>query len=137
GSMVPSPNLGQNYDRNYLQGVAAVSSKNVWAVGFYMSSNGGWRQPLIEHWNGTAWSIVPIPNPSSDSRLYGVAAVSSNDIWAVGYYWDDDHISIHTLVEHWDGTAWSIVPSPNPVSGDYSQLHGVAASGTDVWAVGF
>src|SRR5207248_4313678 len=50
-------------------------------------------------------------------------------IWAVG-----DLVS-QTLVLHWDGSSWSIVPSPSPGSSNY--LRGVAAvSSNDVWAVG-
>src|SRR5204862_547524 len=63
---------------------------------------------------------------SRSSYLSGVAAVSANDIWAVG----------GSLIEHWDGSNWSVVPSPSPSAG-YSNLYGVAAvSANDVWAVG-
>ena len=40
---------------------------------------------------------------------------------------------------HWDGTSWSLIPSPDPGGGDAgaSQLFAVSAvSPTDVWAVG-
>src|SRR5437764_621866 len=54
------------------------------------------------------WSVVSSPNVGTSSNvLNGVAVVSANDVWAVGYY------SGGTLIEHWDGTSWSVVPSPN------------------------
>src|SRR5207247_2279435 len=60
----------------------------------------------------------------------GVAAVSANDVWAVGYG------APGTLTERWNGTAWSVVPSRN-VGTNTNQLNGVAAvSANDVWAVG-
>ena len=61
------------------------------------------HQTLVEHWNGSAWSVVPSPNVggSYDNALYGVAAVSANDVWAVGH--DGDPITGQTLVEHWNG----------------------------------
>jgi hypothetical protein len=40
-------------------------------------------------------------------ELQGVAVVSGTDAWAVGYQGDD------TLIERWNGTAWSAQPSPN------------------------
>jgi len=46
--------------------------------------------------------------------------------------------STKTLIEHWNGTKWAQLPSPNPpkVSGDIS-LFGVAGtSASNVWAVG-
>jgi plastocyanin len=65
-----------------------------------------------------------------NSVLAGVAAISANDVWAVGY------TSTRTLVEHWDGVQWSIVGSPNVGSG----VNGLNAieivSPNDMWAVG-
>ena len=133
--IVPSPNVVIQF--NALEGVAAVSSNDVWAVGSYRS--GGITRTLIEHWDGNTWSIVPSPNVDAlDSALAGVAAVSSNDVWAVGSYADDvgGGYQTYTLIEHWDGNTWSIVPSPSP-STQYNGLSGVAAvSSSDVWAVG-
>jgi hypothetical protein len=43
-------------------------------------------------------------------------------------------------IEHWDGTSWSIVSSPNPTKspGLDSSLRAIAAiSASDIWAVGF
>jgi hypothetical protein len=84
---VPSPNPGAY--SNSLNGVAAVSSTDVWAVGYSYDYYGGGSDSLIEHWDGTAWTTVPSPNPGTAlNYLNGVAAVSSNDVWAVGYYRD-------------------------------------------------
>ena len=68
-----------------------------------------------------------MPSPTVSGTLHGVAAVTSNDVWAVG-----DRAAA-ALTEHWNGSTWSIVPSPT-ISGS---LHGVAAvAANDVWAVG-
>ena len=74
---------------NVFSGVAALSSCNAWAAGYY--DNGTADQTLIEHWNGTAWSQIPSPNPggsANDNFLYGVAATSPANIWAVGSYFN-------------------------------------------------
>jgi hypothetical protein len=55
---------------------------------------------LIEHWNGTQWCRVPIPEPGTSDGLTGVATVSATDAWAVGSYG-----TFKTLILHWDGTA--------------------------------
>src|SRR5207237_8948557 len=88
-----------------------------------------------ERWNGSSWSIVPGPNIyRGGNYLKGVAALSSNDIWAVGTYYGS--VPEGTLVEHWDGETWSVIPSPNPGTFE-SGLNGVAvASASHVWAVG-
>ncbi len=131
-SAVPSPSPGPSY--NFLYGVTAVSSSDVWAVGRYEDATGVYRT-LIEQWNGTSWSVVSSPNPSStNNSLYGVTAVSANDVWAVGSY-NNSYIG-DTLVEQWNGTNWSVVSSPSPSSAQ-DQLLGVATvSSSDVWAVG-
>jgi hypothetical protein len=107
----PSPSSGQATDQ--LNGIVALSAKNVWAVG---SSNND-AQGLIEHYNGTSWSIVASPTPSGSlsNDLYGIAAVSTNDIWAVGQTTPNNGTSTpppQPLIEHWNGTAWSLVGSP-------------------------
>ncbi len=82
-------------------------------------------------------SIVSSPNVGSDNNLLlGVAAVSARDAWAVGDYLNDSIGNTHTLIEHWNGRNWSVVPSSNGGSNG-NTLYGVAAvSAGDVWAVG-
>jgi hypothetical protein len=94
------------------------------------------RRPLIEHWNGVAWTVVPGPDlGAGNSLLLQVAALGANNIWAAGFRQNSAGI-YQTLVEHWNGTAWSIVPSPN--SGAFNnRLESLAAlSPNDVWVVG-
>src|SRR2546421_12545392 len=74
----PSPNLAGS---NLLAGVAALSATDVWAVGQVAGSTG--TSPLIEHNDGSAWSLVPaaVP-PGHASWLTGVAGVAPDDVWA-------------------------------------------------------
>ena len=54
-----------------------------WAVGDRW--NGVTSRTLIEHWDGHAWRVQPTLNPQPEDVLLGVAAVSSLNVWAVGY----------------------------------------------------
>ena len=66
----------------------------------------------------------------------GVTAVSATDIWAVGTV-ESAGSGYQTLIEHWNGSTWQIVPSPSPGS-FYNFLQGITAvSATDLWAVGY
>lgn len=117
-TLVDSPNPSGS-----LSGVAGLRSNDVWAVGV---SNG---QPFTLHWDGTQLNVVPNPNIPAGGALSSVAAVSSNDVWAVGNSTSND--VEHSLIEHWDGTQWSVVASP-----DAGMLDGVSThSPNDVWAV--
>ena len=112
-----------------LNAVVAPSATEVWAFGYTR---------YAQHWNGTSWKRValPVPKGAESPEFNGAAAVSPNDIWAVG----DAELrrstwAAHAIVDHWDGRSWRQVPSPLP--GHYTRLVAVTAlSSTNVWAVG-
>ena len=125
---MPSPSPGSSFSD--LRAVRTVSASDAWAVGTY--SSGAGNQTLILHWDGTAWTQVPSPNPAHDNALTGVAATSAHNAWAVGF----TGLLDQTLILHWDGTAWTQVPSPSP--GPANDLAAVGATSTSkAWAVGF
>lgn len=138
-TVVPSPSIEGAPISNALNSVAALSDNDAWAVGSYNDMRTQLSQPLILHWNGTSWDLIPNPSNTPDNCiLTSVSAVSAGDVWAVGSY--DAHIGTRkTLTMHWNGTtqAWSIQPSPNVGSGT-NALQGVsfAASGAG-WAMGY
>ena len=73
--------------------------------------------PQAEQWNGSSWvSTTPETPPGSTfSALSGVSCTGPSDCFAVGQYSTSTlHLNALTLVEHWNGVAWSIVPSPSP-----------------------
>jgi hypothetical protein len=131
----PRPPQGDSWDG--FTAVAPISSRNAWVVGSDDSP------ATIEHWNGRVWRVVPNPaHPDVNASLEDVAGTGPDDVWAVGSGGKGRHINpINALIEHWDGSAWHIVPTPNvdrharpTVS---SELLSVAAiSPTDAWAVG-
>ena len=141
--IVSSPNVGSGTYGNQLNAVAVVSANDLWAVGFSPHPSGTplyIRQTLIEHWDGRSWRVVASPNPAGKTYvvLNGVAAISANDIWAVGHSGDPSSIPLETLTMHWDGSSWSIIPSPSPGTYNGNVLTAVAAISTnDVWAVGW
>ena len=133
----PSPGL-----EPFLTSVVALAPNNAWAVGeatLPVNSSESTAQPLIEHWDGTSWSVVQspsLPSGGTTGLLLSVAAVSANNIWAVGEFLDPNLNEYQTLTEHWDGTSWSVIPSPNATTG-HNYLAGVTALSTgDVVAVG-
>jgi hypothetical protein len=131
-AITPTPNPLKNQQLN---GVAATSPTNAWAVGFANNSTWGANRTVIARWNGTRWSTVPSPNPSAgENDLWGVWAASATDAWAVGFY-STSTGGQKTLAEHWNGTSWSVVPTPN--ASTYNNFHRVfGTSSSDVWAVG-
>ena len=143
---VPSPNIEASDGSSdniiaSLNGAYAISSTDVWAVGSYIVPGSTYRT-LIEHWDGSNWTRVPSPSIEAyDSFLYGVSGLSSSNIWAVGYYAstessDPESPKLWTLILHWDGTTWSVLPSANPGTVGNTLVSISAVSSGDVWAVG-
>jgi hypothetical protein len=125
----PSPSVYGNI----INGMAAISASDVWAVGSATTYSGSGT--LIEHWDGRSWSVVSSPSPAGRSVLNDVAVNSAGDAWAVGYH-EASNGAIQPLIEHWDGRSWSIVSSPS--SAGRSVLNDVAVnSAGDAWAVGY
>ncbi|HTQ55258.1 MAG TPA: hypothetical protein VMI94_12405 [Bryobacteraceae bacterium] len=142
-----TPSVGSG--ANQFNSVVAMAPNDVWAVGFSMAVPPPKRVPnqtLIEHWNGSSWAVVSSPNVGPNSvyqsnTLYGVTAVSSSDVWAFGSYFAASGSGHQmTLLEHWDGSSWTIQPSPNPgANGSFLSdilFAGVCPSPGDVWIVG-
>jgi hypothetical protein len=108
-----------------LDGVAAISATNVWAVG-----DDGKGDTQILHWNGHAWLRVAAPNPHPrNDSLTSISAVSPRYIWAVG------NGGANALIVRWNGRKWQQVASP-VLKGGAAMTGVVALSRTNAWAVG-
>jgi len=123
-----------------LNAVSADASNDVWAVGTASTIFGApFSGPAVLHFNGTGWSLI---NPNTLLDFASVTALSPTNVWAVGTVsvFFNHHLHRRAAIEHWDGTSWSIVSSPDPTHspGLDSFLSGIAAiSASDIWAVGF
>jgi hypothetical protein len=96
--------------------------------------------PLVERWDGGKWSIVPAPIPGDaalnqngtyEVRLHGVSCASATFCVLVGEFTKNwDPFEIGTLVEEWDGSSWTVQPSPNLPGGKQNLLWGVSCLST-------
>jgi alpha-tubulin suppressor-like RCC1 family protein len=118
----------------FLTGVSAASNADAWTVGFHSLAS---SQPLAEHWNGHTWRLatVPLPAGATTAQLNGVDEVSPANVWAVGSSSADG--TEQPLIEHFNGTAWSVAASPSTGGGTFDSLNAIAGTGPDnLWAVG-
>ena len=139
---VPAVPSGTGFANAVLSKISAVSPTDIWAVGTTTAiqnvNKAVTRFTLAMHYNGTAWSIVKTVNTAEPTGLNGVTAISANNAWAVGNGFNNVHdvtasVANKAVIEHWNGTAWSIVTSP---AGLISVDRISAASATDIWASG-
>ena len=113
-----------------LERVVVLSPTDAWAVGWLDDVVHGIYRGLTLHWNGKHWAdsyqdVLP------GAYLYGVAATSPTDVWAVG------NSSRQAVAGHWNGHAWHGSHPRSPGSGDNRLLAVSADSPSDIWAVGY
>jgi hypothetical protein len=127
---VAAPDTGPQ--PTHLTGISGTGADDVWAVG-YTGSLDGDEQPVVEHWDGQAWrQLRPSAAPESQSALFGVAAVTDREVWAVGYRRTAGERQPYAL--RWSGNRWQEVPGQ--ALGE-AELHSVVALSTGVWAAGY
>jgi alpha-tubulin suppressor-like RCC1 family protein len=115
--------------------LSASGPGDAWAVGTH-SDTQAFDHPLAEHRVNGTWTQVRLPQPAGQqATLAGVDDLGPGNAWAVGTSGG------LTLIEHWNGKRWSIVPSPDPASGTSGGSDALTSiSGTgpdDLWAAGF
>ena len=133
-SITPSPNPAVPTGQLFWESCTAATSCT--AVGTYVKASGV-AVTLAERWNGSQWLIQPTPNPqgAADSSLFGVSCTASSACTAVGNSVNQAGAS-QSLAERWDGTRWTIQPTPSPSQGG-GFLNGVACpSASSCTAVG-
>jgi hypothetical protein len=113
-SEVPSiPNPGQPTFNEY-NAISCVGPSFCVAMGD--GSNGN-IYPLAALWNGAAWSATTnVAQPTQagvEVNFTGVSCLTQTWCMASGWYDSDTHPQT-TIVEQWNGSSWSIVPTPDP-----------------------
>ena len=94
-----------------LNGVTCIGNSWCMAVGFVIQPSVA--QPLVETWNGSGWTVGSAPPVSGThlAELNGISCAGSQFCVGVGLSFDGTTET--TLVETWNGSSWSITPSPN------------------------
>lgn len=133
-TMIPSPDPGYTY--SYLQGVSCVSATDCVAVGSGINMGGPAVPAWAEEWNGSTWTIQTTPSIGIPTDLNGVSCTGPSACTAVGSL-SNGNVTTSSLVEVWNGSAWSTVPTLRPVGAIDSSLNGVSCTTpTDCVAVG-
>jgi hypothetical protein len=119
-----------------LAAVSCSATSACTAVGTFTSH--GEDLPLAERWNGSTWSIQPVPAPTSEGGdLAGVTCTAASACTAVGEFIDQADAHSFALAERWNGSTWSIQKPPTPPGGVNAFLSGISCpASTACTAVG-
>tara|TARA_R110000782_G_scaffold101029_16_gene187635 strand:+ start:9126 stop:10463 length:1338 start_codon:yes stop_codon:yes gene_type:complete len=117
-----------------VEALTVISGDNAWAAGFDYDNARQQTIPLILHWDGSAWSNVPVPSFDNSAELRAIAARSADDIYAAGTQTEAGG-SPHALILHYDGVQWSVVPE-NQLTDYGTWFRAMTVAGDDVWAAG-
>lgn len=130
-SDTPTDNPGP--DGNFINGITTVpATGDAWAAGGaeYTDQNGNLiTLPLIEHWSGSIWTALTVPNDGGNGTFHSISASSAKNVWAAG------GSASGTLMEHWDGSTWVIDTGSFIPNATYNGVD--AISPDNVWAVGY
>jgi hypothetical protein len=130
-----------------LEEVSVIAPDDIWAVGhkYVPAGTGMETQTLAMHWDGASWTIVPSPSPSPYpgggwADFLTVHAVTTDDVWAAGgavIQAPDGFVGTHLMVQHWDGSQWSVVPAPITIGGSGNFVDDIEViAADDIWFVG-
>lgn len=125
----PAPGLAA-YPGMILTGISCTSATACTGIA---SGEGSPTQtnPVAGQWNGTYWSFQEMPLPAGiySWQISSISCSAATSCVAVGFYtsWSGPILS---LIERWDGSAWTVQPAPVPAAG-YGGLTGVACAAAD------
>jgi hypothetical protein len=108
-----------------LSGISCQSAGVCTAVGFFYG--GKHDIPLAETWNGSSWSArkPPVPATSGETTLASVSCVSASDCEASGQAMPTGSEG-EGLIEHWNGSAWSVQDKVMPSGTNLVTLSGMS-----------
>ncbi|MBO2446584.1 hypothetical protein J4573_05745 [Actinomadura barringtoniae] len=113
------------------------SPTDLWAVGWQYPPNGGLHRLYAQHYDGSKWSEVTMPDVGApDAAASAVVVKGPNDVWVGGIRgtWADFN-GYRGVVMHWDGKTWTVDTGPGDVAqGD--MVNGLYIAGpNDIWAI--
>jgi hypothetical protein len=124
--------VGRNSLHSLLTGISTSGTIGLWAAGEDVEGSQT-TQPLIEHYNGKAWSRSPLPRLRYGGALSDITQVNPQVAIAVGF--GADLKGQHAVAYAWRRGRWGLA---SPSVAGFSALTGIAtAPDRTTWAVGW
>jgi hypothetical protein len=112
-----------------------VAGNDVWVAGRRGPATGSYR-PLVEHWNGLTWKVVPTPYQLGYlEQLNGIDPAAGADRFAVGTTKGAGY-NDHPIALRASPSTWQLQSPPNRSKLPTALDAVSASSSSNVWAVG-
>ena len=115
--LTPLPAGANTGALNAVSCTAAASCTAVGSAGTHIR-HGELNTPLAEHWDGSTWTLQPMPSPAglTGVNLRGVSCAAAASCTAAGIYTTGSGTGTMILpfAEHWDGSTWTVQLMPLP-----------------------
>jgi len=120
----PNPSSTESYFNN------VTCRSSTWCIGVGAFLSTGASDTLVYQWNGSTWTVVPSPTPSGGAYLDDVSCPSTTFCAAVGYTrYAGPGTNTSPVIEHWNGSVWTIVASPKAAGSFGDELWSVSCVG--------
>jgi len=108
-----------------LDAVSCIAANACTAAGYELKGS-GLAVPLVERWDGSAWSVQPTPAGRGGS-LAAISCTGASTCTAVGATSNVAGSTV-ALAEQWNGVNWTIVATPGIPGAPYTVLSAVSCS---------
>ncbi len=145
-AQVAAPSSGETYDQ--LESVTCTNRSDCWAVGSAGPNQIQYNflpgiaptvvgaRALLEHWNGSAWSVSTGGSSGTGQYLTAVTCTGDANCWAVGSTMDVNGNPSSSLVEHWNGAGWTPTSSLDPTTSANILSSVTCLDSSQCWATG-
>jgi hypothetical protein len=118
-SLMSTPDYTNNTN-NELKSVSCTSATSCTATGEYAEREGAGGRPIVEHWNGSTWTLQSVPTPpgSEENALVSVSCASNTECIAVGNASSGGHTFYYPVADRWNGSEWTLLTLPRPTGAE-------------------
>jgi hypothetical protein len=120
GAKIVRATLPKKGKSSSLASISGSSSSDIWASGIWTDAKGG-QHILLYHYNGTKWSLAPVPTGAFFPQ--GIIDLSPTSVYLVAAL-PSEKVDVY----HYNGTAWSVDLTNVPIDFDLPGFVGSSAS---------
>jgi hypothetical protein len=126
GATIARATLPKKGKISSLEAISGSSASDIWASGEWTDSKGD-QHILLYHYNGTKWSLAPVPSAAFNAE--GILDLSPTSVYLVASAIPSEKVDVY----HYNGAGWSVDLTNVPIDFDLGGF--VGSSGSDFYGL--